>query len=309
VRRVPLGDEQSGDENSAYVLPDRRAVVDPGPPTDDAWRRLRAGLAAADLAPADVRRVFVTHWHSDHAGLVPRLHAASDATVAMHEADAPLLGDYATARERRVRRDARRMREWGVPESAVADVVDRDVPTIGVDGLPVEGLADGATVDGVELLHTPGHTRGHAAFRVDGDVLVGDAVLPTYTPNVGGSDTRQRDALGDMLATLRRLQQVAPESVSPGHGGPLALRPRAAEMVAHHDERNRRVFDALGESPTTPWSVATALFGDLRGIHVKLGAGEAAAHLAHLAGRGAVERVDDDPVRYVAGGGDPGVSL
>jgi glyoxylase-like metal-dependent hydrolase (beta-lactamase superfamily II) len=307
--RVPLGDGRTDDENSAYVLPDRRAVVDPGPPTEEAWRHLRAGLNDAGLATSDVERVFLTHWHSDHAGLGPRLVGESGATVTMHEADAPLVGDYAAERERRIERDARRMSEWGVPDAAISEVRAQDAPSPGVEDVPVDGVGDGESVAGVELLHTPGHTSGHAAFRVDGAVLVGDAVLPTYTPNVGGGDTRQRDALGDMLSTLRRLERVAPDVVSPGHGSPLPLRPRLAEMVAHHDARNRGVFDAVGSSPTTPWEVATALFGELHGIHVKLGAGEAAAHLAYLDGRGVVERVDDHPAQYVVAGGDPGVSL
>lgn len=299
--RIPLSDDDDGDGNSAYLLPERRAVVDPGPPTDAAWRNLRSGLSAAGVDASDVERVFLTHWHGDHAGLLARLHEVSGAAVTMHEADAALVADYERERRRRLDRDARRMREWGVPDSTVSTVIDDDDPSSGVRGVPVEDVTDGAVVDGVELLHAPGHTLGHAAYRVDGTMLVGDAVLPTYTPNVGGGDTRQRDALADTLATLDRLERVAPETVAPGHGGPLPLAPRLAAMRAHHEERSRRVRDAL-DGPTTPWEVATSLFGEMRGVHVKLGAGEAAAHLVHLADRGAVEAVDDDPVRYVAVG-------
>lgn len=309
VVRVPLGEPDSETDNSAYVLPDRGVVVDPGPPRESAWRRLRSGLRDVGLEPGDVERILLTHWHSDHAGLLARLHDQSDATVTMHEADAPLVDDYERERERRIERDARRMRGWGVPESAIAEVRAQDDPSPGVEGVPVEGVDDGTKIEGIELLHTPGHTLGHAAYRVDGAVLVGDAVLPAYTPNVGGGDTRQRNALGDTLTTLRRLESVAPERVSPGHGGPLPLAPRIEAMRAHHDERNGRVFEAVGDGDgeTTPWAVATALFGELHDIHVKLGAGEAAAHLVHLEERGAVERVGDDPVRYVRGDGGPGV--
>jgi hypothetical protein len=39
------------------------------------------------------------------------------------------------------------------------------------------------------------HSGSHAVFAADGTLFVGDAVLPTYTPNIGGSDTRTEKPL------------------------------------------------------------------------------------------------------------------
>ena len=106
--------------NSTYVLPDAGLVVDPGPPGDSPWGTLTAGLAAAGLPVEAVETVVVTHWHADHAGLAPRLAAAADAELVLHEDDAPLGADSAGERERRLDRDARRLRAWGVPDATVA---------------------------------------------------------------------------------------------------------------------------------------------------------------------------------------------
>jgi len=323
VERIAHAAASPEGENSTYVLPDAGVVVDPGPPGESPWGTLTAGLRAAGLPVEAVETVAVTHWHADHAGLAPRLAAAADAELVAHEADAPLVADYAAERERRLDRDARRLRGWGVPGSTVSGIVDGDTPSPMPDTCPVRAVTDGASVAGGEAIHTPGHTAGHLALRVDGALFVGDAVLPTYTPNVGGSDTRLESALGTYLDTLDGLVtrvdregEPAPGAY-PGHGAAVDLRTRIRAIRDHHAERLRDAVDALpdpdgGEgdgdgdgSGRTPWAVARDLFGEMAGIHAKMGAGEAAAHLAFAADHGFAERVGEAPDRYVRARRDP----
>ena len=322
VSRIEVGRDGPEGGNSAYLVA-ARAVVDPGPPTERAWQELHAGLERAGVAPASLEYVLVTHWHADHAGLAPRLAETADATLAMGTGDAALVADYERERERRLERDAEVMRRYGVPTAAVDSVIDGDSVSPMPDETPVERLADGDQVAGLEVVSTPGHTLGHTAFAGDDFLLVGDAVLPTITPNVGGSDTRtlrdsghksgaasvtnaddpavERDPLGAFRRTLERLADRS-ERLLPGHGSAIE-RGRVAEILEHHRERSQRVLAALeDDEPTaaakTPWEVARELFGDLEGIHVKFGAGEAAAHLQALESEGLVEQADDAPVRY-----------
>ena len=316
VVRIPLGGGSPEGENSAYLLPDRGLLVDPGPPGEDAWAALVDGIEGAGLDIADVEDVFLTHWHVDHAGLAVRLAEDADATIAMHDDDAPLVGDYGRERARRLERDARRLREWGVPDDLVADLRASDAPTPLPDAYPVEALQDGDSVAGLDVVHTPGHTLGHAALadRRSGDLFVGDAVLPTYTPNVGGGDTRLEDPLGTYRETLDRVAglgwtAVGPEAVTlhPGHGTAVDFPERIAAIRRHHVERTERVLGAVDEDgPATPWTVARELFGEMHGIHAKMGAGEAAAHLVRLHREGRLERVGEGPDRYHRSSIDPG---
>jgi glyoxylase-like metal-dependent hydrolase (beta-lactamase superfamily II) len=307
-------------ENSTYVLPERGLVVDPGPPGASPWTTLTEGLRAAGLPVESVETVVVTHWHADHAGLAPRLAAAAGAELVLHRDDAPLVADYAAERERRVARDARRLREWGVPEPTVEGVVDGDTPSPMPDSCPVRAVADGESVAGAEAIHTPGHTAGHLALLAGDALLVGDAVLPTYTPNVGGSDTRLASALETYLNTIDDLSERfgggdgadATPQAYPGHGTTVDLPGRIRTIREHHAERIRDAVAALPESGDdadppgrTPWAVAGDLFGEMAGIHAKMGAGEAAAHLAFAADHGFAERVDDAPDRYVRAESDP----
>ena len=303
-------------ENSTYVLPDSGLVVDPGPPGDPSWETLTAGLSTTGLPIDAVETVAVTHWHADHAGLAPRLATAADAELIAHEADAPLVGDYAAERERRLDRDAKRLREWGVPEAVVTEVIDGDTPSPMPDRCSVTTVDDGDTVAGLKAVHTPGHTAGHLALGAGDALLVGDAVLPTYTPNVGGSDTRVESALSTYLDTLEdlldRFGDASPTATDayPGHGSTVDLSARIRTIRRHHAER---ITDAVGALPDpndadaagtdtpgrTPWAVARDLFGEMAGIHVKMGAGEAAAHLTFAAEHGFAERVAETPDRYV----------
>jgi glyoxylase-like metal-dependent hydrolase (beta-lactamase superfamily II) len=309
--------------NSAWVLPDAGIVVDPGPPGDTAFEHLRDGIEATGLELDDVEAVLVTHWHVDHAGLAPRLAETADATLAMGERDAPLVGEYALERQRRVERDAETLARWGVPDEHVARLRDADSPSPMPDSTPVDALADGDRVGPLRAVETPGHTAGHLAFAVEspGDgsdehaaaddrFVVGDALLRTVTPNVGGGDTRQNAPLAAYRDTLGALVANGDRAL-PGHGTAFALRPRVAELRDHHRERAGAVLESLralaGGSPTgdpgesdgvTPWQVARDRFGDMDGYHVKFGAGEAYAHLADLDALGLADRVDDAPLEY-----------
>lgn len=327
--------------NSAWVLPDTGIVIDPGPPDDAAWRRLADGLAESGLPVAEVTDVLITHWHVDHAGNAPRLATAADATVAMHEDDAPFVREYAVERDRRVERDTQTLGRWGVPESRSRPLIDADTPSGMPDRTPVQSLTHGDTVGPLRVLHTPGHTAGHAAFlHVDSSEdrgrsgttrgLVGDALLRTITPNVGGGDTRQSRPLAAYRETLDRLESTV-ELALPGHGSSFSLAPRATELREHHRERAEAVLESLtdldgagieddagigdeddplpisntvgDDDPTdgggvTPWEIAVDRFGDMQGYHVKFGAGEAYAHLEDLVELGLATRRGDVPLEY-----------
>lgn len=308
VVRIPVGGGSPEGENSAYLLPDRGLLVDPGPPGEDAWAALRDGIADAGRDLAAVEDVFLTHWHADHVGLAVRVAEAAGATLRMHADDAPLVADYARERERRLDRDARRLREWGVPDDLVGSLRSADSPSPLPDAVPVSALEDGDTVAGLEVVHTPGHTLGHAALAdaARGDLLVGDAVLPTYTPNVGGGDTRMADPLSAYLDALDRIAALGWTDVEagdvrlhPGHGTTVAFPDRIEVIRDHHGERTERVLGVLDAGgPATPWAVATELFGEMRGYHAKMGAGEAAAHLVRLRREERVQLVGEAPDRY-----------
>ncbi|WP_432419612.1 MBL fold metallo-hydrolase [Halobacterium zhouii] len=296
--------------NSVYLLgaADDAApttLVDTGIATPDVRAELRDALAARGASFADVDKILLTHWHHDHAGLAGAIQAESDATVYVHEADAPLVAQEPDAVDALHERQREYLDQWGMPADKQRELLDFVGTHDGLRGEPadVTPLSDGDTVSvgalDLEAVHLPGHAAGLLAYSFERDgrreAFVGDAVLPKYTPNVGGADVRVDRPLQQYLDSLERVESLALDRAWPGHRGPIfAPTERARDIAAHHDERTERVRTVVEEhAPATAWEVSAELFGTLSTIHILHGPGEAYAHLDHLVREGELEQTDD----------------
>ncbi|QSW98399.1 MBL fold metallo-hydrolase [Haloterrigena alkaliphila] len=323
--RIRLGNEEFEGRNNAYVLDDDDgddlALVDTGLSTPAVREDLREGLAERGYSFADVDDIVLTHFHVDHAGLAGEIQAESDATVYVHEADAPLVEDDPDAVAAMEDRRQFLLDEWGVPEAKQAELlaVFDDASHLVGEPADVTPIEDGTVLEvggrRLEAVHTPGHAAGHCCFEIseapgtergdgNGDAagasaaFVGDALLPVYTPNVGGADVRVERPLERYLETLEWLADREYDRVWPGHRDPIDdPTGRAREIIDHHRDRTDEILDVLSEhGPADAWTVSDHLFGELSGIHIVHGPGEAFAHLDHLRREGVVA-VDDGEYR------------
>ena len=301
MHRISLGNVAFEGNNNAYLLDDEvTALVDTGDPMPGTREQLEEKLAAHDVSFADVDEVFLTHWHGDHTGLAGEIQAAGGATVRIHEADAPLVEGEPAAQEAMRERQEELFEEWGMPEEKQSELLgffDR-----GFDETPAEvtPFEDGERFDlgehELEVVHAPGHAAGLSCFAFDGEtgreVFSGDALLPVYTPNVGGADVRVDEPLQKYLSALVDIVAADYKRAWPGHRDPIDdPTARAQYIIHHHEERSWRILEVLDhQGPADPWTVSAALFGDLESIHILHGPGEAYAHLDHLVREGAVKR-------------------
>jgi glyoxylase-like metal-dependent hydrolase (beta-lactamase superfamily II) len=187
---------------ASFLAPVDGGIVlfDPGPASVVDTVERRVGEAGFRLA--DLRAVFATHVHLDHAGGAGVLAQRTGCTVFCHPLGAPHLENPAA----KLLPSAERLYGdmmgplWGatagVPEDQIRIVDDGEVLTI--DGLEVTGW------------HTPGHANHHVAWQIGDAVATGDVagvrfpgathVLPPMPPpDIEVEKWRQS------LALLRRL--------------------------------------------------------------------------------------------------------
>ena len=300
MEQIQLSNMTFEGDNNVYLFDDgpETVLVDTGDWMADTREGLVSALGDYGLTFADVDRIFLTHWHGDHVGLASDIQAESGASVHVHEADAPLVAGDESAWEALAERQEACFEHWGMPEAEretlrgilTATPIRDDPP----DVTPLQG-GDQFSVNGRTLtaVHAPGHAAGLCLYELgDGEVLSGDALLPKYTPNVGGADIRVERPLARYLETLDRIVAADYDRAWPGHRQAIDdPTGRARAIYDHHEERSWRVLDALRRlGPSDAWTVSADLFGDLEHIHILHGPGEASAHLDHLERAGDVVR-------------------
>jgi glyoxylase-like metal-dependent hydrolase (beta-lactamase superfamily II) len=149
----------------------------------------------------------------------------------------------------------------------------------------------------LEVIHTPGHTRGTICLfeKRSGLLFSGDHVLPTITPNVSLGPLYIGDPLGDYLESLGRVEELEARNILPSHEFVFSdLRGRAREIREHHANRLKNTLEILKNSATqSAYEIATQL--DWYAPWEKLNPGEkraavleTLAHVQYLKVRGSV---------------------
>lgn len=245
-------------------------LLDAGWESDEGWAALTDGLSSIGAGMADVRGVLVTHLHFDHLGLAERVRQASGAWVAMHPADAAIVGSPAHRDPYAfVAAEIDFLVALGADrEEAASDVgPPENLVSFTRMALPDRLLEDGEHADfpgwRMRAVHTPGHTPGHLCFAEENTRLLfsGDHVLPRITPNISTTHSGSADPLRDYLSSLGKVGRDEPAEVLPAHEWRFrGLAGRTAELAGHHEHRLAELLGAVAAHPhSTPWELAAHL--------------------------------------------------
>jgi glyoxylase-like metal-dependent hydrolase (beta-lactamase superfamily II) len=261
---------------NTYVLGQgAKTIVDPGPD-------MPAHLAAilGEVGRDRVEAILVTHAHSDHSALAPRLARLTGAPIlAFGDARAGM-----TAQMQALEAEGMGGGE-GRDEGFAPDVVVQDGQILTLGGVRIE------------VIHTPGHMSNHICLALGDTLLSGDHVMAWSTSLVSPPD----GDMGAYMASLHKLAARTWRRFLPGHGeaveDPAA---RLEALIAHRVGREASVLAALAQGPATAPALTKTIYTDLAPTLHGAAMRNVLAHLIDLQSRGKVARTGAGPLSVAA---------
>jgi glyoxylase-like metal-dependent hydrolase (beta-lactamase superfamily II) len=173
----------------------------------DAGRRWDRGRIFKQIEGRDLSLLALTHAHPDHQGVAKDVCDARGIPLACHADDVDAM-------------EGRR------PMSADAPLVPRLIVRLwGGPPHPVERvLHEGDEVAGFRVIHAPGHSRGEVIYFRDSDrvAICGDVIrnlsYATMRPALNEPPDAFNDDTAENRRSIRKLAELAPSVILPGHG-------------------------------------------------------------------------------------------
>jgi glyoxylase-like metal-dependent hydrolase (beta-lactamase superfamily II) len=279
---------------NSYVIKTqgRNLIIDTGWDQKECLDAMQEGLKSLGVDSRETD-FFITHFHADHIGLLPRLVAESS-TVYFNRFEAEWIkleerwnnfGDFA--------------RSNGFPEGDLQRVLQSHPGyKYGLSqGQSFHILKEGDRIDigdyAFECIETPGHSRGHLClYEPRKKILVaGDHILSRITPTIQSWSDQGGNPLKVYLESLNKIDRLDIELVLPGHRSIFKdCKKRIRELRNHHQERLKEILALLSRGGCNAFEMASQMKWDVNykswdmfPVSQKwFATGEAISHLKYL---------------------------
>jgi len=292
---VPLPKNPLKYLNSYVIKGDGRfLIIDTGMNREECLHPMFANLAElkVDLNKTDI---FITHFHSDHLGLVAEV-ATPSSRVYFNQIEASFMNCSTDEKP------WNQLSAFYLSNGFPADELERAMrihpghkysPQKPIE-FHIAKENDKITIGDYSFncISTPGHTPGHMClYEPRKKILIsGDHILFDITPNITNW-LQMADSLREYLASLDKVYPLDVNLVLPGHRRIMNNhRSRIKELHKHHEARLKEVLDALEDGDKTAWEVASHITLDIDAESWEkfpppqkwFAVGETIAHLAYL---------------------------
>ena len=256
---------------NSYVIrsSERNLIIDTGWDREECRIAMQAGLRELDV---DLKKsdFFITHFHTDHLGLVPTL-VTETSKIYFNQRDA-----HSVENSRARWNDSfHYARLNGLIGSDLQTFLDRHpgYKYRAKKELDFTMLKEGDTLNigqySFKCVETPGHTEGHMClYEPNRRVCVsGDHVLNSITPNIQlWSD--KWNPLKEYLKSLDKVYEFDIEFLLPGHREIFGnCRERIVELREHHRKRIEEILSILRKGNKNAFQVASEMTWDVADVY------------------------------------------
>jgi glyoxylase-like metal-dependent hydrolase (beta-lactamase superfamily II) len=251
---------------------------------------------------AAIGRILLTHNHVDHIGGLAELGRLSGAKVGIHPLDCRAVACFDEHVLFTTRLVSCFLRQAGVRASRHPRMIE----LLGLVPGRVESwrsdfaLHDGQSLDGMRVIHTPGHAPGHVCLLIDDILLAADHILPVTVPQQWPESISPYHGLGHYLDSLDKIRGTAGIRLALG-GHEMVTRDVYARIEQIRDTQLRRLDRLLGllrdsPRPATVAELAMRMYTKVHGIYALLALMDVGSRLEYLYQRGRLEIANRDEI-------------
>jgi glyoxylase-like metal-dependent hydrolase (beta-lactamase superfamily II) len=273
-------------------------LLDAGSSLAASTEQILAGIEAVHnvfgeaVRPGDVRRVIVSHGHVDHIGGLPALLRSVPAQVAVHPLDsAAVASGRAHIVASTVRLNAF-FRRAGVEATRRGELIKASpYRWASNENVPVSlRLEDGDELDGLRILHTPGHSPGHVCIVAGNVLLSGDHILSQTLPHLWPESAAAYTGLGHYLESIAKIERTPGiELTLAAHEQVISdIYGRIKTIRSAHRRRLGRMLELLDKAgqPLSIYEIAQQSYPEVTGFRAVLAVTDVGSRVEYLQQRG-----------------------
>ena len=287
-------------EDDGYIVIDTGYNYEKG---RNAWNEVFTTLS---IQPTQIKKIFLTHFHPDHAGLAGWMQQKTGAPLYMHAVDQQMMQDVWGDDYRQAARIKELLIQHGTPEE-LGNEIERQMSKMidSVQPLPIiREIPNQVELGHVkwQVLHTPGHSSGHICFYQQDDqiLLAGDHILDKITPNISVWPRASQRPLHDYLHSLEEMKNVPIQKAYPAHGKAITDVLATINSLVEHHEQRLAAMEEMAQSKTA-YEIAHVFFGkkELTAHQWRFAIAETIAHLEYLVEEKRIDKIVKSSIMYM----------
>ncbi|HWQ70940.1 MAG TPA: MBL fold metallo-hydrolase [Desulfitobacteriaceae bacterium] len=282
-------------------------LIDTGLSKESTYEEWLQFFTEQSIKPADIKGIYVTHFHPDHYGCSGWLQKYSGAPVYIGAIDDRIVTRYWKNGDYILRAMTGLFEDNGMPEEVIRKAVSSLGNMIPYTQPPaaMTPLQAGQTVIlgdyEYRVLVTPGHSDGHICFyNQEEKVLIsGDHLLPEITSCISRwpQPGMELNPLDNFLRSIDSIRSFNCKLALPAHGKPFTnIEERIRQLENHHKERLALIKNSTAGGANA-YQVCRQVFSqDLSDHEIRFAFTETLAHLVYLVYRGELRVVTTDGI-------------